>query len=237
MTDIEKYLSTAASCGDAINCGVKSTVRFIEVLCLPAAGEFGLLLRDKVLIWRLNNIVSIVEKTKKIIHEIDSAKSKHAHPRIVIKVIQEGSCVDDSNLQEMWAGLLASSCTEDGTDETNLIFVNVLAQLSSSQAKIIKLPFIEGNYKAYQHDKTEYTDVEKERSGLIEYTGLPNWGVLKRELDHLGSLGLVSYHLRSNPRRTLVSIHYEEAALWLYARCQGHTGSLQQFISAFINPL
>ena len=210
---------------------------FLEAVCMPAAKQLGFILGEKLHIWRLKNITPILQNAKAMLEKRCLLNNVKGHPRIVIKIIEEGSLIEDPDLQKMWAGILASSCTEDGTDETNLIFVNVLAQLSSSQAKIIKLPFIEGNYRAYQHDKTEYTDVEKERSDLIGYTGLPNWGVLKRELDHLGSLGLVSYQLRSNPQRTLVSIHYEEAALWLYARCQGHTGSLQQFISAFINPL
>ncbi len=210
---------------------------FLEATCMPAAKKLGVIIEEKLEIWRLKNITPILQNAKAMVEKRGSLDNIKGHPRIIIKIIEEGSLVEDTGLQKMWAGILASSCTEDGTDETNLIFINILAQLSSSQAKIIKLPFIEGNYRAYQHDKTEYTDVEKERSYLIGYTGLPNWGVLKRELDHLCSLGLVSYQLRSNPQCTLVSIHYEEAAIWLYARCQGHTGSLQQFISAFTNPL
>ena len=37
----------------------------------------------------------------------------------------------------MWGGLLASSCTTDGDDESNLIFINILSQITSLQAKII----------------------------------------------------------------------------------------------------
>ncbi len=210
---------------------------FLEAICKPAAEELGIILRDKLRIWRLKNITPILQEARAMLEKKGSLNNVRGDPRIVVKVIEEGSLVEDFDLQKMWAGILASSCTEDRTDETNLIFVNILAQLSSSQAKIIKLPFIERNYKAYQHDGTEFTDVEKERSWLLDYTGLPDWGILKRELDHLGSLGLVSYQLRSNPQHTLVSIHYDEAALRLYARCQGNTDSLQQFISSFINPL
>jgi hypothetical protein len=210
-------------------------LELLEAICKPAAEEVGFILRDKLRIWRLNNITPILQEAERMIRKRGSLDNLKGHPRIAVKVVEEGSLVEDPDLQKMWAGILASSFTKDGTDETNLIFVNILAQLSSSQAKIIKLPFTEGKYKAYQHDGTEYTDVEKERSDLLSYTGLPNWGVLKRELDHLCSLGLVYYQLKSSPQRTLVSIHYYEAALRLYARCQGHTGSLQQFISSCVS--
>ena len=202
---------------------------FLEAICLPAAKEIGVILRDKLRIWRLKNIAPILQEAKAILEKRGSLDNIKCHTRIAVKIIDEGSLIEDPDLQRMWAGLFASSCTKDGTDETNLIFANILAQLSSSQARIINLPF-EGNYTRYQHDGLEFTDVEKERSELVNYTGLPNWGILIRELEHLDSLGLVGYRLRSNLQRTLIEIHYNEAALRLYARCQGYTGTLQQFL-------
>ena len=202
---------------------------FLEAICLPAAEEIGVILRDKLRIWRLKNITPILQESKAMLEKRGSLDNIKCHPRIAVKIIEEGSLIEDPDLQRMWAGLFASSCTKDGTDETNLIFANILAQLSSAQARIINLPF-EGNYTRYQHDELEFTDVEKERSELVNYTGLPNWGVLMRELDHLNSLGLISYSLRSNPQRTIIQIHYNEAALRLYARCQGYTDTLQQFL-------
>jgi len=209
----------------------------LEVLCKPAFEQLGFILRDRLLIYRLKNITPILQEARAMLERRGSLGNLKGHPRIAVKIIEEGSLLEDSDLQKMWAGLLASSCTEDGTDETNLIFVNILAQLSSSQARIIRLPFIEGNYSAYQHDGSEYTDVKRERSELISYSGLPNWGILKRELDHLGSLGLVSHSLESNAQRTrIIRLHYDEAALLLFARCQGYTGSLQQFLRSITNP-
>ena len=37
----------------------------------------------------------------------------------------------------MWAGLLASACKERGESEENLIFVNALSQLTTSEASIL----------------------------------------------------------------------------------------------------
>ena len=212
-----------------------TALKWLEPICKPAAEYLGVILRNK-LFWRSKNITPILQEARAMLDRRGSSLNLKGHPRIAVKVIEEGSLVEDSDLQQMWAGILASSCTEDGTDETNLIFVNILAQLSSSQARIIRLPFIEGNYSAYQHDGNEYTVVEKERSELINYTELPNWGILKRELDHLGSLGLVSHSLSSNPQHTTIKLHYYEAALILYARCQGYTGNLQQFLLSITNP-
>ena len=81
------------SFGDAINTATKGLVNgagaFLSRICLPASEEFGLFLKDKVSKWSGENALQI----------------------------EKGSWVDDNKVQDMWAGLLASSCNEDGRDE------------------------------------------------------------------------------------------------------------------------
>jgi hypothetical protein len=48
-----------------------------------------------------------------------------AHPRVLHEIIENASWVDDEEVQAMWAGLLASSCTEDGKDDKNLIYIYI----------------------------------------------------------------------------------------------------------------
>ncbi len=245
MTDTEKpsdplgirpYGEALKVEAETVKIGVETVVKYIDHICEPAAKEIGLMLGDQFGHWRRSRAIALNEKLKRKLEERkEKLEDLHAPPRIVMKVFEEGSLVEDSDLQEMWAGLLASSCTEDGTGEANLIFVNILGQLSGAQARMIRLPFIEGDYSAYQHDGTEYTDVEKERSKLISYADLPNWGILKRELDHLGSLGLVSHSVKVSPQHAMVRLHYDEAALVLYARCQGFAGGLQEFLASVAN--
>ena len=68
----------------------------------------------------------------------DEAGRLQAHPRMVMRVIEDGSWSDDATVQKMWAGLLASSCCPDGRDESNLMFINLLGQLTSSQVRILR---------------------------------------------------------------------------------------------------
>jgi hypothetical protein len=127
--------------GEAINIGtqglVDSASAVLSRICLPAAEEFGLLLRDRISLWRLIQTAKIVEKADKKLRSQPNYEQKHAHPRLVGAIVEQGSWMDADNVQEMWAGLLASSCTEDGRDESNLMFINLLAQLTSSQARML----------------------------------------------------------------------------------------------------
>jgi hypothetical protein len=54
---------------EAINTVIKGTVDgaavFLGRICLPAAEEFGLLLRDRVSHWRRQNLIRIAEKAER----------------------------------------------------------------------------------------------------------------------------------------------------------------------------
>lgn len=218
--------------GDALKKAVDEVSKFLEAICLPAAQELGLLLGDKVRLWRFKNTIAIVQEAKRMLEDRGGTVGLSAPPRVIIKVLEEGSCVQDTEVQKMWAGLLASSCTKDGKDDVNLIFLNILTRITTSQARIINLAFKEGVDRLHKHGQRHYTMIEEETSRLLQQAQLPNSGMLFCILEHLGSLGLLSYQIRSDPQHEFVRIRFEDSALQLYARCQGHSGSLDEFLAS-----
>ena len=222
MSDIEKHLSSGMPYEKAINCTAETTMRFIEMLFGPAAEEIGLFLSDKVRIWRINNFVKIAEKTQRILEEKGFSGTQKANPRIAIKVLQEGSCNEDANLQEMWAGLLASSCNKDGSDEANLIFLNILQQLSRTQARIINHLVPESMRRFYARTQ-DSNPVKIARAELYEITGLNDPAILERELNHLGVLGLTNLQTLQGPNHEIsYNITIDDVALRFCACCAGY---------------
>ena len=127
--------------GEAIKISVEKSFEAAQAIlsriCLPAAAELGLMFQDKVRYWRLNNIIKIIEKSEE---KMDFGGEKlvlSAHPRVVKEIMENGSWCDDETLQEMWAGLIASSCDKNNGEDINLLFVNTLKNLTSNQAKIL----------------------------------------------------------------------------------------------------
>ncbi|MBC7750539.1 MAG: hypothetical protein H7Z73_02305 [Candidatus Saccharibacteria bacterium] len=179
---------------DSINVVVKGGVdgasSFLSRICLPAAEEFGLLLRDKVSAWRAQNAVNIASKAKTLL----DGKLKQvisAHPRIAYSIIENGSWAEDDFMQNFWAGLLASSCTKDGRDESNLIFINLLSLLTKHQAKLIM--HICENASIYKSQAgfiyADQLSIEAEK--LFNITDISDFHQLDRELDHLRSVELI----------------------------------------------
>jgi hypothetical protein len=75
-------------------------------VCLPAAEEFGLLLRDKVGKWRRENALATVAKAKDML-EVAPSEKRHAPPRLVMGNLNRASWTDNEEVQKMWAGLYA----------------------------------------------------------------------------------------------------------------------------------
>lgn len=126
---------------DAISHVSKATVdgaaAFLSRICLPAAEEFGLLLQDRVKSWRARNAAAVVAEAEKSLNYNQPNAKATAHPRLVAAVIEHGSWSYESQLHQMWGGLLASSCSPDGHDESNLIFTGMLSQMTAVQAKVM----------------------------------------------------------------------------------------------------
>ena len=103
---------------------------FLSRICLPAANEFGLLLQDKVSEWRRSNAVKIAQKAEQKYNELPASQERYAHPRLLMQIVDQGSWIEDEDVQELWAGLIASSCTDEGKDDSNLMFIDLLARLT-----------------------------------------------------------------------------------------------------------
>ena len=90
--------------GESINTLTKGAVdgasAFLGRICLPAAEEVGLLLRDKVSHWRAQNLVKIAGKAEKSWGP-QALGEKHAHPRLIFQTLENGSWADADEVQEM----------------------------------------------------------------------------------------------------------------------------------------
>ncbi len=219
---------------DAISQVTKATVEgasaFLGRICLPAAEELGLLLKDKVRTWRSNNAVNMISYAQIRYSKYHRDDNAHAHPRLIASALEHGSWSDDKIIQEMWGGLLASSCTEDGRDENNLIFITLLSQLTSVQVRLL-------NYACEKIEKNV------DASGLVlpmpeqliidivtlnKITSIDDIQHLDQALDHLRSLDLIySGILTESPGKA--DITPTALALNLYVRSQGFSGSVADY--------
>jgi hypothetical protein len=207
----------------AAKAAIDGASSFLGRICLPAAEEFGLLLQDKVRSWRAKNAIVIVCEAEARFQKYKLSAEAHAHPRLVAAVLEHGSWSDDKTAQDMWAGLLASSCSQDGRDESNLIFINLLAQLTGVQVRVLNYGCEKVEKEVTAHGlivpkESLYLDVPT----LQTIAGTADIPRLDRELDNLRGLELIHHGFFA--QSSTIDIMPSALALNLYVRCQGFTG-------------
>jgi len=227
--DILGIQPIAASIETLTTAAVDGAAAILSRICLPAAEEFGLLLRDRVRYWRALNIAKLASKTEAKLKALQVAASAHAHPRIVSKIIEEASWSDDESIQEMWAGLLASSCSDDGSDDSNLIFISLLSNLSKSQARLVE-------YSCKTASKYlnpgglalgEYLPISL--NALRAITGETDIHRLDREMDYLRAQNLITGGFAADGDANSADITPTPLTLHLFVRCAGFRGSPSEF--------
>lgn len=234
--------------GDAIKIATEETFKgaeaFLGRICLPAAEELGLLLRDRVGHWRSIQAAKIAEKGEAKVKKY-ARGNVHAHPRLVFLSIDKGSWSDDDAIQEAWSGILASSCTEDGKDDSNIVFAAILDQLTGVQLRILNYS-VETCSKFTSPENLPYTErITIPFEELVKITGCRDMHRLDRELDHLRGLELIGggtgssgggFVLPGNGKDLLARIHISALALHLYVRAQGFIGSPNEFFDLKTGP-
>ena len=167
---------------------------FLSRLCLPAAEELGLALRDRISAWRATNALRMLNEAHNIyIGNASHQATDRLNPRLVHIAIEEASWIDDTLVQSMWAGLLAASASSERSSDDNLLFMNLLKHLTTLEVKILTIA-VERARKTTAQDRLIIAEFAMRLPvrELPELFGTQDLQRLDRELDHLRELGLIA---------------------------------------------
>jgi len=223
--------------GEAINTTISKSFEgiegFLKRVCAPALEEVGFLLKDQVRHWRLNNILGILEKAQDRLKFENEQLQIKAHPKVALSIIENGSMNDNDEVQELWAGLFVSSCTKDGQDDENLIFVDLLKQITVVEARIVNYSCEKARKIIHKNQLVTADEIKITLDELYSITGCNDIYRIDRELDHLRSLDLIGQGLfggfNVNNDTLIADISPTALALNLFIRSQGYNGEPSKY--------
>lgn len=169
---------------------IEGVCSFLNLVFTPGLQEVGFMIKDKIRAWRLENVLRVIDKAKGKLDFDGENLQIQANARVGLSIIDECSKVDDEELQNLWAGLFASSCSEDGKDDSNIIFVDILKRLSSVEARVLAYACEHCPKVIYPNGLIIPGTVRVNFPDLVRITGIADVYRLDREFDHLGSLSL-----------------------------------------------
>jgi hypothetical protein len=87
--------------------------------------------------FRTRNMISIVLEAEKMLAAEPNSEKMRSDPQIVETILKDGSWGNDHLTPRLWAGLLASSCSLEETDQSCKSFAELLVQMTPNQARIL----------------------------------------------------------------------------------------------------
>lgn len=235
MTENE-YLADplgVAGMGDSMRAATQETIdgagAFILRACPEAAEEMSLLFKERMGVWRAVNLTKILNKANTLLETNPPDPEDRVNPRLLQPVLEAASWCDGEEIQNLWAGLLASGTSPQGASDENLVFMNLFRQLSSLEIRILA-------YAATNAGKTNLPNgmirvesllaTSDQLSFLFEGVELIR---LLRELGQLKKMGLIK--LDNKAEENHVNLAPTQLGIDLFIRAQGSKQSPAQFFT------
>ncbi len=143
-------------------------------------------------------------------------------PNLVLRILEDGSKASEKEVQQCWAGLLASSCLHEMQD-SSLRLAALLSKLDRDHVAILSaacVRAIRGGWRAgSEFASVLYCSADEIR----KIAGIRNLVAIERNLNHLHHLGLLGKTERPMGCAQLdeVNITPTSLGLKLYVRCGG----------------
>ncbi|HWA93126.1 MAG TPA: PilZ domain-containing protein [Terracidiphilus sp.] len=186
---------------------------FLRQICPLAGDAMSQMLEKELGVARVACAVDIVLIAKQLMGVDRNATKLHAHPGVVLRILENGSWAEFDLIKQYWGGLLASSCTKDGKDTSNLTHVD-----SFSLMRVMHFQLLAEGCRYVERGENPACLPED----LPKITGTSDTIPIYRAIALLGELGLMEKSSKSTYAfGEKIRIAPTEQGLDLMARCKG----------------
>jgi hypothetical protein len=198
----------------------------LRKICPSAAEEIRLMLHQRLSNRREASAVEITLKAQELLAGREHDTYRLAHPDMVRRILENGSWTEDNWIRQWWAGLLVSSCSADGLDTSNSVFIDLLAKLTPAHLRVLSFACRKDTGLLADSDPAARPDVYCTANELIEAVRSQSLARIQQTMGQLSSLGLLAEN--RNPSYVAVTekgkktrIEPTALALKMHARCNG----------------
>jgi hypothetical protein len=142
---------------------------------------------------------------------------------LVLRILEDGSKLDEEMTRRMWAELLASCCYTGANDDANMNYAMLLSRIDAVQMRIFvascKLAARVGWGPGFKFNEDLHCSADE----IKKITRVQNLMGIERDLNHLWELGLLEQTERPILCQEVEQVNMAPTflALRLYARCKG----------------
>lgn len=199
-------------------------VLFLNRICGPAANHIVQLFGGELDEARTAAAVQIVIEADKLLALDPRAAALRAHPGSVEHLIKFGSWAIGDITKQLWAGLLATSCTLDGMDDSNRELVDLLVNVTPTQALIFVVACNKASALMAGNEDRPATRIVFTPEEMKQLTGRAELTRLATDIAYLFHSGLLdrNFDFTSYIPADNFDITPSRFGLEVYRKCQGH---------------
>jgi len=149
----------------AVEKGIDLAKDFLDKLIIPAVEETGLLLKDKVTLWKFKNQVRMLNKAKDYC-EKNNISPKTISLKLLCPLLDNAALEENEELQDRWAILLSNLVDSDQNIE-NHVFPYILGQISTNEFLFLEKVFSDKKERV-RNLTEELEDFRKNRPHIKE---------------------------------------------------------------------
>lgn len=212
---------------------------FYRRICPAATQELKLLFREGIGNMRVPNAMAIAHRAEIMLAAEPNFDRARAPESIVLRVVREGSWAGDPATQQLWAGILVTACTVMGDDESNLPYLDLLAEMATVDTRLYVEACTKSSKVFASNGAVSAQALMRTADEMMQITGVHDLAKIDRNILQLSILGLLE------PRNKAKYFSFDQTAnltptalgLELFARCQGHRGAPHDYFTRhFTNP-
>jgi hypothetical protein len=146
-----------------------------------------------------------------------------AQPDLVLGILNGASWAETEWMQNLWAGLLITSCSHDGQDDSNGVFVNLLSQLATIQTRILTAVCAKAVTMLSTKGKVVPEKMFSTSEEMIKMAGSHDLLKVHRSVAQLAEFGLLEKSVRASfvAETEGATTTPTSLGLKMYARCLG----------------
>jgi len=197
---------------------------FLSRVCPGGADEVADLIRGRLSNHKVANASGIAVKAKKLFESVPSNGPRRINSKLLVRILEDGSCTDEDWLHHFWGGLLATSCTINKNDQSNLAFIELFAQLTTFPIRILTVICTRATKVLSESGSISAKPLACKIEEMMITTGSRGTQT-ERDFDRLSELGLIEK--RNDNSLTLLPsdetyVTPTSLGLQLFARCNEH---------------
>lgn len=200
-------------------------------ICPDGAEAINELIGKRLSNHRVGNASAIALHAEAALATSGSRTARGCHPELLVRVLEEGSITDEDWLQQLWGGLIASSCSPGGADVSAMPQIELFSQLTPIPARILTIvAAVSSKYLTGTGDLAA-----RPLACTLDELGTASGSrgtQTERELERLVALGLVERRdaASAKPEQPVdILLAPTALGLELFARCNGHQGPISSF--------